>query len=207
MSEKYKDSEEDLISSIGRKVLYCSGCETADFEHQTLPEIPNEKGKLFKHCPYCGDKLNMRREDRIKEHREVKVLLIDRNAPRDSVTRLMDSPWGRIKVHVSTHSFFAPFVTKADPVEIKYWDSGTASKEPKTDIVYPEMPAIKRIIDEEFSDEAIQKSLTELGPYTPGTEPWPVTAFLGNLWNMVTGIHRDPNAVPSLDLTKEVIAA
>jgi hypothetical protein len=180
-NRKWPDARGDqlsdsLIENISRKVLYCSGCETAEFENEHIPEIKGENGKDYKHCPWCGERLTMRSQDRIHSSGDGKVLAPDISAPRDSVTRLFTSPWGKVKAHISVHSYFAPFIEL----------NGVNS------------PAIKRLIDEEFSTESIAESSKELPP----SDVWQYLGFVDHLKQIVAAIHRDPNAIPELDYDK-----
>jgi hypothetical protein len=168
-----KDTDTDLVSNIGRKVLYCGGCTTADFEGYAPLEVKDDKGKTFKACPHCGEKLFLRSEDRIHNTGEGKVLFVAFTAPRSTVIRLFSSPWGRVRLYISVNSFFAPFVDLNDRPS----------------------PAIKRLIDEEFSEEAMLKSFEQLGGAVHD-----FVTFTDRLTAIIRTVHRNPNAATELDL-------
>lgn len=172
---KTEQSTDSLIENIGRKVPWCRECATADFTKEET--TVDDRGKTVRICEYCSDTLTTRAESRINVAVDRPVLFSDINAPRSSVTRLFTSPWGKVRAHISVHSYFAPFVEL----------NGVPCL------------AIKRVIDEEFSKESIDK-LSELGPYLPGTNMWPVSTFLITLQGIIERVHLDAHAVPELDL-------
>jgi uncharacterized protein YbaR (Trm112 family) len=189
---KAKDTDV-LIESIGRKVLYCKNDNLVVTEEDAIILPHEETGRDALCCPQCTGRLKLRSEDRINWENVVQYDPVDKmpmklirpsvDAPRDSVTRWFTSPWGRVKAHISVHSYFAPFV----------------------ELNGVPCPAIKRLIDEEFNIDAINKSCDELGPYQTGVEGWRLSAFLLVLQETVYRLHLDPNAVPELDV--DLVAA
>jgi hypothetical protein len=166
---------DDLVKNIDGKVPWCVGCQTADFDGH-IEVIKGENGKDHRVCPYCGERLGMKTESRINTAIDRPVLFVDLESPRDSVTRLFTSPWGKVRAHISVHSYFAPFV----------------------ELNGLPCAAIKRVIDEEFSKESIDL-LSELGPCAPGSNIFPVSTFLMNLQSIIECAHLDPAAVPEID--------
>jgi hypothetical protein len=169
-------STDSLIENIGRKVAWCRECETAEFTREET--ITNDKGKVIRVCEYCGERLGTRSADRAHKYVERPVLQADLNAPRSSVTRLFTSPWGRVKAHVSVHSYFAPFV------ELNGVDS----------------PALKRLVDEEFGIDSIMNAMAALGVADEMREQVRYSVLVTSFHRIVKDVHLNPEAVPELNL-------
>jgi hypothetical protein len=79
-----------------------------------------------------------------------------------------------VKLHLSVHSFFAPFV----------------------DLNGRPCPAIKRLIDEEFSPVAMAKTANELEV----KDIYQFTRFVNFLKKLIEQIHLDPKAPSHVDI-------
>lgn len=174
-------SDQHLISSIGKKVLYCNACLTADFGGEEINATDDGHGKAVKLCPYCADPLIMRSEDRIKnllQSPESETAWINKHSqelsgvPHSTVTRYFNTPYGRVKMHISVHSWFAPVVTLNDVLS----------------------PAIKLLVDEQLSEEAMRKAWGLLG-----LRLFDFATTCNIISSVVDSVHNDPNAVEALD--------
>lgn len=158
------------LENTGNKVLYCTECQTAVFSQ--VQEIINERGKVIKLCQYCGDALGMRSADRAGSFTEGKVLG-DTDSIRTYAIRSFTSPYGRLRLYLSTNSYFAPFV-ELDGVK---------------------SPAIKRLIDEEFSNESIINVLNVL----PQCDDVTFSVFVVRLQDIIKEAHTNPHTAIEVD--------
>lgn len=225
MSEQYMDYD-DLVGSIGRKVPYCSGCETAEFDElHPIVQTKDAKGKDINHCPYCGDKLGMRREDRVKNQFKEdlgpdglarKLLRPVAEAPRDTVSRLFTSPYGKVEIHVSVKSYFAPYVTvngvRHDAGDPHNWEDQKDARNTLAQIKHiktnrAKARAIKVMIDETFSTESMMKAMTEIEVAYDDAAADEYAEFINKLALIIATVHRDPNALSRVDLDEVKKAA
>lgn len=193
------DDELELVSNIDRKVLYCYNDDAVIPDEEALDLAHEVTGKISKCCPHCAERLRRVREDRLPSPATTGVVLANQSrAYSDSVTRIFNSPWGRIKAHISSQSFFAPFVLKADKESREYFDPNDPKVPFKEEKWNASVPAVKRLIDEGFSDEVYFKTLEELSPEASLQE---YSGFFANLRQIVHLIHTDSNPPLELDLT------
>lgn len=190
--------EEQEHTDHTKKVPYCVGCITADF----VPQTVNENGREKKVCPYCGDFLikkslaKIAEAERRRKNRGWNAMLASQTP--DVVTRYIDSPWGKLTIQVSTHSFFAPAVRHVKKGIVKSIES-LEWKETKR---WVNLPAIKRMIDEEFSEESVQAAAEVM----PGGRNIEFVSFWRKLESVIEQIHNDPNPKKMADLNPEVEA-
>jgi hypothetical protein len=175
-----KYSEQDLIQNIENKIATCVDCrmilsddaiESYEVTLRGRDKSGNPKVKTKLKCGYCGGGIKMRTEDRAHSIHYKTTTQGAMGSPdrpySDSVTRIMDSPWGPIRMQISARSFFAPFVTV----------NGKHSA------------PIKRLIDDEFGDDAV----IEARGLMPGIDAGGYWTFVHKLKAVVAAIHRDPN--------------
>lgn len=166
------------------KVPYCQDCKE-QLTPEELVTTTNENKKTIQVCPYCGERVHLVHPSRIKADNFVEgerkhAAQEDPGSPRDSVTRTFLSPWGTVKAHISVRSFFAPFVQL----------NGKSC------------PAIKRMIDEEFSKESIEQAYAVLYTKKTAVNIWQNTLsdFAHKLRHLVESIHLDPQAAESAEV-------
>lgn len=214
-----------------RSALYCLECMTFDF-HDLVPEkriepFEDQKNgkrhmKMFDICPFCDGRLVSRRvnykqkqeEDSLRKHQ------FQEDAKRlntDSVIRVMNTPWGELRLHISRHSYFSPMAIlngKPSPAIKRLVDEALSSADRANYLMNeeanlrqwpnktPKMLEIIQCLEDDIErtvrdvDEAVEKSHHELN-----TDYIQMAAFMGQLSVMIQDIHLDPNPVPMVDMT------
>jgi hypothetical protein len=217
-------------------VLYCLTCETSDFQGRTPTKRTEstynqqtEKSyyRDYSICPLCDEHLVERRtgfkggrksdteEPSVRKHQYKED---SRRPNTDSVVREWVSSLGKVRIHLSRHSYFAPMVFlagKESPAIKRLVDEALSSANladyfmPKLDYYkskgqtkYVEyLSAHVKALSAE-SEQAIQQSFDELA--TDWVQLAVLVEFLSSL---IQRVHHDPNPAPYLDLDVTKAAA
>jgi uncharacterized Zn-finger protein len=201
-------SAELYITSIGRKVLYCGGCQTADFDEPIITTLDDGK-TTTPYCPYCAEHLTLRSEDRIS-HNTLGKPLGDKHSKRSWVIRLIPTPWGKLRFAVSTHAnqcynaFFIPALMdsgdrdkRGNPIMYRGVPIPTGVD---TIWYYPESNAsmVKELINDDFSEASLYSAWQKLEGHKIGLVAF--SKFLDTLKEVVHHVHTSVNPVLELDL-------